>query len=64
MIWMQPTDDHPIGDIAHAAPLDLATRPFAPAIAIQQQRDHHRRIERCPAMPVGPVRASELSALR
>jgi hypothetical protein len=44
--------DHAHLDILDAAPLDPPRRPFPKRVAVQQQRDHHRRIVRRPAMPV------------
>jgi len=59
MIGTQPAADHPVADIAHAPLLDHPAGPLALAVPIQQQRDHHLRIERRPAMPIGPVLAAE-----
>ena len=34
------------------------------AVAIQQQRDHHRRVERRPAMTIGPVAAAKRTQIQ
>jgi hypothetical protein len=51
--------DHPRGDVLDTAALDPPRRPLPDRVAIQQQRDHHRRIVRRPAVTVGPVAAIE-----
>ena len=64
VIGTQPAGDHPVAHIAHAPPLDHPAGPLALAVAIQQQRHHHLRVERRPAMPVGPVPAAELAQVQ
>ena len=59
VIRVQPASDHPVAHIAHAPALDHPAGPLTLAVAIQQQRDHHPRVERRPAVPVGPVAAAE-----
>ena len=44
--------DHPVGDVLHARALDRARGALPPRIRVEQQRDHHRRIERRPPMTV------------
>jgi hypothetical protein len=51
--------DHPVARIPHAPPLDHPAGPLALAVPIQQQRHHHLRVKRRPAVPVGPVPAPE-----
>jgi hypothetical protein len=48
---MQAAGDHPAG-------------PLALAVAVQQQRHHHLRVERGPPVPVGPVRTAELAQVQ
>jgi hypothetical protein len=64
MVGVQPAGDHPVTHIPHAPLLDHPAGPLALAVAIQQQRHHHLRIERRPAMTVGPVRPVELAHLQ
>jgi hypothetical protein len=59
MIRMQPAGDHPVAHIAHAPPLDHPAGPLTLAVPIQQQRHHHLRVERRPAMAVGQIAAPE-----
>jgi hypothetical protein len=59
MVGAQPASDHPVGHIADAPLLDHPAGPLALAVAIQQQRHHHLRVERRPAVPIGPVAAVE-----
>ena len=47
--------DHARGDILDAAPLDPPRRALAERVAVEQQRDHHRRIVRRPALTVVAV---------
>ena len=44
--------DHPRGDILDAAPLDPPRRALPERVAVEQQRDHHRRIVRRAALTV------------
>jgi hypothetical protein len=44
--------DHPAGHVLQAGALDCARRPHAARPAIQQQRDHHRRLIGRPPMTV------------
>jgi hypothetical protein len=64
MVGAQPAGDHPVADVAHAPLFDHPAGPLALAVPIQQQRDHHLRIERRPAVPVGPVPAAELTQIK
>jgi hypothetical protein len=59
-----PPGDHPVGHVPHAPLLDHPAGPLALAVPIQQQRDHHLRAERRPAVPVGPVPAAELTQIQ
>ena len=52
--------DHPGRDILPATPLDHPRRPFPARVAVEQKRDHHRRIVRGPPMPIRPISAIEL----
>ena len=47
--------DHPERDVLLAAPLDPARGALPDRVGVQQQRDHHPRIVRRTAMPVGTV---------
>jgi hypothetical protein len=47
--------DHADGDVLDAAPLDPPRRPLHDCIGIHQQRHHHRRLVRRPAMPFGAI---------
>ena len=47
--------DHPRGDVLDAAALDAPRRALADRVAVEQQRDHHRRIVRRPALAVVAV---------
>jgi hypothetical protein len=47
--------DDPRGDVLDAAPLDPPRRPLAERVAVEQQRDHHRRIVRRPALTIVAV---------
>jgi hypothetical protein len=64
MIWAQASADDPVAHIPHAALFDHPAGPLALAVSIQQQRDHHFRVERRPAVPVGPVAAAELTQIQ
>ena len=59
MAGVQPAGDHPVGHIAQAPLPGHPAGPLTLAVAIQQQRDHHPRVERRPAVPAGPVAAAE-----
>jgi integrase len=50
---------HPDSDVLDTTALDPPRRPLPDRVAIQQQRDHHRRIVRRPAVPVGPIAGIE-----
>jgi hypothetical protein len=63
MIRTQPGDDHPVGHVAHATLLDHPAGAFPLAVAVQQQRGHHLRVERRPAMPVGPMTTAKLAQI-
>ena len=47
--------DHPERDILMTRPLDTTTRMHSLAIRVDQQRQHHRRVIRCPAHPTQPI---------
>ena len=59
VIRVQPGDDQPVGHVAHAPLLDHPAGPLALAVAVQQQGDHHRRVVRRPAVPIGPIAAAK-----
>jgi len=59
VIRAQPAGDHPVGHVPQAPLLDHPAGPLALAGAVQQQRDHHLRVERGPPVPAGPVPAPE-----
>jgi hypothetical protein len=42
-------------DVLLAAAFDAARGALADRVGVEQQRDHHRRIMRRPAMPVGAI---------
>jgi hypothetical protein len=64
MVWAQPASDHPVTDIPHAPLFDHPAGPLALGVGIQQQRDHHLRVERRPAVPIGPVPAAECAQIQ
>ena len=64
VIRVQPAGDHPVGHIAHAPLLDHPAGPLALAVAVEQQRDHHLRVERRPAVTVSPVPAAEAAQVQ
>ena len=47
--------DNAEGHVFLARPLDRARRPDPARVRVEQQRDHHRWLERRPAVPVLPV---------
>jgi hypothetical protein len=47
--------DNTRGNVLSAAPRDPPRRPLADRVAVEQQRDHHRRIVRRPALTVVAV---------
>ena len=47
--------DHPERDVLATAPLDPPRRALPDRIRVDEQRDHHRRIMRRPAMTVGAI---------
>ena len=51
--------DHTVGDVLNTLTLDHPRRPLPPRIPIEQQRDHHRRIVRRPAMAIEAIDAKE-----
>jgi hypothetical protein len=51
--------DNARGNGLDAAPLDPPRRPLADRVAVEQQRDHHRRIVRRPALTVVAVERVE-----
>ena len=51
--------NHPDRDILDTPALDPPRRPLPDRVAIEQQRDHHRRIVRRPAVTVGPIAGIE-----
>jgi hypothetical protein len=59
MIGAQAASDHPVRDVAHAPLLDHPAGPLALGIGVEEQRHHHLRVERRPAVPIGPVAAVE-----
>jgi hypothetical protein len=52
--------DHPERHILAAAPLNPSRRTHPDRVRVHQQRHHHPRIVRRPAMPVSPIRRIEL----
>jgi hypothetical protein len=55
--------NYPEGDILAAAPLDTAARALPDRIGIEQQRNHHLRVERRPppAIPaIGGVKSTQI----
>jgi hypothetical protein len=64
MIGVQPPGDHPVGHVPRAPLLDHPAGPLALAVPVQQQRDHHLRVKRRPAVPIGPVPAAELAQIQ
>jgi hypothetical protein len=51
--------DHPGRDVLNAAALEPPGGALPKRVAVEQQRDHHRRIMRRPAMPIGAIVAVE-----
>jgi hypothetical protein len=64
MIGMQPAGDHPVAHVPHAPLFDHPAGPLTLAVAIQQQRHHHLRVERRPAVPAGPAGPAELAPVQ
>jgi len=64
MIGAQAASDHPVAHITNAPLLDHPAGPLALAVAIQQQRHHHLRVKRRPAVPIGPVPAIKLTQIQ
>ena len=64
MIGAQAAGDYPVAHVAHAPLLDHPAGPLALAVPIQQQRHHHLRVERRPAVPIGTVAAAELTEIQ
>ena len=56
--------DHPRRDVLDAAPLDPPRRALADRVAVEQQRDHHRRIVRRPALPVVAIGRVERAQIK
>jgi hypothetical protein len=46
-----------------AAPLDRSRGPLSQRVAVEQQRDHHRRIVCRPTVTVGAIRPVELGQI-
>ena len=55
----RPAADHPAAHVIDARRGDLPRRPDPLEIAVEQQRQHHRRVIRRLPLPVGPVRRGE-----
>src|SRR4051794_37102363 len=55
--------DHPRGDVLDAAALDAPRRPLPERVAVEQQRDHHRRIVRRATLTVVAIDAVESSQI-
>jgi len=51
--------DHPEGDVLAAASLDSAARALPDRVAVEQQRDHHLRVERGPPPAILTIRPRE-----
>src|SRR5580704_11660214 len=51
--------NHPARNILPTTPLDRPGGPLTHGIAIEQQRDHHRRIVRRTTVPVSPISTIE-----
>jgi hypothetical protein len=64
MIGTQAAGDHAVAHIANAPLFDHPAGPLALAVGVEQQRDHHLRIKRRPAVPIGPVAAAELTQVQ
>jgi hypothetical protein len=64
MVGAQPAGDHPVAHVAPTPAFDHPAGPLTLAVSIQQQRHHHLRVERRPAVPIGPVPAAELAQVQ
>jgi hypothetical protein len=64
VIGAKPARDHPVADVPYAPLPGHPAGPLALAVAVQQQRDHHLRVERGPPVPVSPVPAPELAQIQ
>jgi hypothetical protein len=51
--------DHPERDITTTRPLDLPRGPRADAVGVEQKADHHPRVIRRSALPIGAIRPIE-----
>jgi hypothetical protein len=51
--------DHPTGDVFLTRTLDRPRRPRSARVGVEQDRDHHRRIKRRPAVTVSAISAIE-----
>jgi hypothetical protein len=51
--------DHAKRDVLTATPLDPPRRALPDRVRVHEQRHHHRRIVRRPAMPIGAIRGQE-----
>jgi hypothetical protein len=63
VIWGLICADDPGRDILVAATLDRPRRPLPQGIAVEQQRDHHRRIMGRPPVTIGAIGAVELGKI-
>jgi len=59
VVWDPVRRDHPKGDILATTPLDPPARALADRVRVQQQRHHHRRLERSATPAVVPIRRIE-----
>jgi hypothetical protein len=64
MAGMQAAGDHSVARIAYAPLPGHPAGPLALAVPVQQQRDHHLRAGRRPAMTVRAVPAPELTQIQ
>ena len=55
VIGVQPAADHPRAHVIEGGHLDRPRGPDPLAVAVHDQRHHHPRVIRRPALPVGPV---------
>jgi hypothetical protein len=59
VIWHLVGRDHPERDVLAAPSLDPPRRALADRVRIHDQRHHHRRIVRRPAVPIGAIGGKE-----
>ena len=59
VVRRQVASQHPERNVFNTTPFDHPRRPHTGAVRVQQQRDHHRRVIRRPAMPIRSIHAKE-----